>query len=50
MLAWWFMQSAGLVTDSCLPYTFSNGTSEVKCRHFKKCEDGTPIKKYYAQE
>lgn len=46
---WEFLENTGTVTDSCLPYHSGDG-SAFPCYSFQKCEDGTPIKNYYAQK
>jgi cathepsin B len=49
LFSWWFMDSTGMVTDSCLTYQSGNGTNPVKCKDFTQCQDGTPLKKYYGK-
>jgi len=50
LFAWWFMASDGMVTDDCLPYASYDGKSQVKCKDFTSCADGSDIKKYYAEK
>jgi len=45
---WTFLESKGVVTDTCLPYASGGGVSPT-CSSFTKCADGLAIKKYYAK-
>jgi len=46
---WEFLENTGTVTDSCLTYHSGDG-SDYPCYNFRTCEDGTPIRQYYAQK
>jgi cathepsin B len=45
---WAFLEASGTVTDSCWPY--KSGGGSVPACSLTKCEDGQPIKKYYAKK
>jgi len=45
--AWRYMQTSGVVADSCFPYSAGTG-SAPPCR--TSCVDGEPFKKYYVQQ
>jgi len=44
-LAWNYLTSSGITTDSCMPYTAGNGTAPT-CS--SKCADGSRLKRYKA--
>ena len=49
-LSWLSLKYKGVVTDSCLPYTSGEGVLQ-SCKWFYfKCEDNTPVFKYYAKD
>lgn len=45
--AWKYMTKTGISTDSCMPYTSKDGSSNGQCS--ATCADGADMKKYHAK-
>jgi len=49
LYSWWFLESTGVVTDSCWPYQSGAGFVPT-CSSFTTCADGSTLRKYYAKK